>query len=146
MKNSILKMTASMGLGVLLLTTVAPARAQQMFPSRYEIPFAFEAGDRTYPAGSYYLQIPYGFKFMDLRQVGESSSHRIFLSESVQRKLNDANRGMLRFDKDGDKVILEAIWSNGQTEGYKLKPSKEAVEIGRARVKGAGTTIDTYAK
>ena len=91
------------------------------------IPFAFQAGEKVMPAGSYELQ-PSGTVVL-IRAVGGHQAAYI-LTNATHRN-GDPIRGVLEFHGYGGSYFLAKIWSPGEADGRSLPMTPREKEVAR---------------
>ena len=106
---------------------------------KFNAPFEFNVGKRTYPAGNYFIERS-GPNTLSLRD----SDHKFLTlietlsAQSLNRRANSA----IRFE--GEQHDLAEVWQGGSTIGYKIYVSHErAIAVAAAdsseKQNGAGT-------
>jgi hypothetical protein len=101
-----------------------------------DVPFAFTAGERQFPAGRY-----------SLRRVRPDSSALFIRSEDGGESavvLTSASAGgtrqpKLTFRQYGDQYFLAGAWAGGAAGGRELPESKRERELRRELAKAGGT-------
>lgn len=135
MKKQILKALTTASL-ILLCTwsaaTNASAQAAQQH-SRYtaSIPFAFQVGERTLPAGDYiieYSRMSDGQVILRLTSEGTESATRF--THSVQTRSPRA-RTVLVFNRYGEQSFLAQMWKAGEVRGRQVQKSAQELAIER---------------
>jgi hypothetical protein len=91
------------------------------------IPFAFHANQRTFPAGTYRVAAK---NQTGLFQLFGPSGHSIFMSASRQ-KAGKPDNPRLTFARYGDDYLLSEIWLPGSTVGYTMSESALKQELTR---------------
>jgi len=112
---------AFIGLSV-ALTAIVPVGAQSDLQIVVTVPFDFIVGDRTLPAGDYYLR-PYSTTqgvMMITNQDKKTTT--IFMARFAER-LKPQDRPMLVFNRYEDQYFLREIWS-AYVDGYELPKSR----------------------
>ena len=106
----------------------APSHAQQI--NKINIPFAFQAGGKTLPAGEY--RVTRALEGNAVAQVIESTDSKtavVVLTEGVDAKKLDVSQKMV-FHRYGREYFLSQIWT-GSRIGRKLPTSKREKEVMR---------------
>jgi hypothetical protein len=119
-----MKTKLSMVAVALLLSLVATSACYaQQYPLSVNIPFAFQAGDRTMPAGEYRVESALGVtrSFQRLRQVN-GDAVMIFVTMPLEAR-NGHSEPELVFNCYGETKFLAQIWT-GDREGRQLFQSK----------------------
>jgi hypothetical protein len=126
---------------VLVGTIAVAAKAQtngrtQLIAS---IPFEFNVGEKTLPAGEYRVQSVNG-SFVRIQSEDRKTS-AIVLSTSVIGKARDEAK--LIFHRYGNRYFLSQAWVDGETEGLQVpKPRAErAMQRELAEMKKAGESV-----
>jgi hypothetical protein len=105
----------------LTLTTVPairPAHAQNVFASKFYIPFDFSIRGKPFPAGRYVVErsssAESGFWMIRNERGNRGASFPVMQLESQAAP----NNSQLVFVKYGDTFYLRKVWTAGQTTGY----------------------------
>jgi hypothetical protein len=100
------------------LASTQSASAQTTI-ARVTIPFAFQTGSQTLPAGTYLVdrESP---NLILLKGPGKASSF-VLMHAASRSKAPD--HGMLAFDRTGDKYYLRQIWMAGNSTGLECPKS-----------------------
>ena len=138
------KIAAVVALGLGVLALAAPASAQTRM--RVDIPFPFVAGSQSLPAGEYNLVIDANFSFSHLDSVTNGSIHRINFQPGVSRPVADTGKGVLQFQRYGDRYFLSAVWRPGRTDGLATHPSRRLIEAAKNGAAGEAVNVDTDIK
>lgn len=123
-----------LGMAVLVLSAAA-AYGQ----SRYDIPFSFRVGEKTFTAGTYTVA-----KVNDQGSLGpvwvrsETGDHIALLPQCAVQLVQAPGSGTLVFNRYGNVYYLSQIWRAGSSEGMELAKSRSEREMARA---GAQTQI-----
>ncbi len=143
MKNVISK-SLLLAAGLVAFALAGPANAQQPVPMRMSVPFAFVAGEHTYPAGDYWVRVDANLGVAELRSVQGASANRVLLTGArLPEKAISQEKGVIQFNVYGEAYALAGICPAGTAEGYRVKASKVEAELARTHG-GAGTrTIST---
>jgi hypothetical protein len=126
-----LKMKNLLLLGVAVLAA-APAFAQS--PSiQADIPFAFTVSDQTLAAGAYRFDIDL---FQRVVRIKEANGNRVWMAPvfpgGSDRAAANLHRGLLRFDRHGDRYLLNGVWAAGSTRGTAVRPSRLPRELAKS--------------
>jgi hypothetical protein len=123
MKNFLI----ALGLGVAMW--VAPAGAQSSSSMRFDIPFAFVAGDKVMPAGAYRVTVDPNFNMARFDGVDAQGTRLVRLVPgSTSRPFDQAHNGSARFTKVGEQYVLTGIWKTGAVDGNDTITSRKLVE------------------
>ena len=126
LSSAILSSAIAMG----LLVSTASVQAQSSPKVIATIPFAFQAGSRNMPSGSYniYLLSEHVLLF---RAANGHASGFFMVNPSYEGKVQE--RGRLVFHRYGDRYFLREVWEAGSNEGITCSASSEEKEILRAQ-------------
>jgi hypothetical protein len=107
-------------IGGLLIGQAASAHAQESFRLDAKIPFEFQAGKRTLPAGEYLLTLdqskePGVLTIQD--RAGKASE--LVLIEPTDNPERAAD-GRLVFEREGDSYVLSELFAAGSRVGGEL--------------------------
>jgi len=124
--SKILLIVAPVVIGLLLGSA---AQAQQNRVDA-KIPFNFQVGDKSYPAGDYSIrsereQVSKGI----LRIVQTSESHATFVFSNACTSVRRADKTKLVFHRIGSTNFLYQIWIQGKDTGSEFPASKTEIEI-----------------
>ncbi|MBZ5586907.1 MAG: hypothetical protein LAQ30_32915 [Acidobacteriia bacterium] len=132
MKTLLSKMTVVIAISLVVLSAAIPANAQTT-NMRVQIPFAFLAGEKAYPAGDYIFTLNGDYRLVDLRSAKESAVERISLTGGLlPERAAAAQHGFLLFKRYGGEYALNGVWAAGAPRGYTVKPSKAEIEMAKA--------------
>jgi hypothetical protein len=125
-------------LSVLLLTGIA----QSQYVSRIikvRVPFAFEVGARTLPAGEYSL-VKTGSHQLSLRNSrGQILAN--LLTGAVERS-DAGGPAKLDFYVDGDRHVLARVWQEHEPLGYQISTPKRSTYLAKRRNSGIQATVE----
>lgn len=128
-KHAYIYIATLMIVGVLSVNTQAQTsrNTQQLHVS---IPFAFDAGNKTLPAGDYRVQV-----------VNPSSDHSVLQiastdgQSSVMVKTTDiegrSEKAKLTFRRYGDQYFLAQVWMAAESSGFDTPSSKAEKSLRR---------------
>ena len=109
--------TSALALGVLTFVDHATAQSRSMTAI---IPFAFQEGSHTFPAGEY--QIRFDSNILSVQSTnGEDVGIHMTMAELRTRTTES---GKLIFNKYGDQYFLSDVWLAGSHSGHKLVASR----------------------
>jgi hypothetical protein len=107
-------------MGGFLLLGAASSHAQTSFRMEASIPFAFQAGSRTFPPGEYTLTLD------DFRSPGvlsirsrEGHEHEFVLTEPAATS-HPKPEGRLVFSHAGDEYVLSEVFDRGARNGLEV--------------------------
>jgi hypothetical protein len=115
-------------LALSVLATSLPVHAQSSTAKiGTSIPFGFEVGEKSLPAGEYSIvNQPHEMPALRLQSAnGKVNMGLIPIERLARQHMGDAPKGSLVFDKVGDKHFLSEVWLPGE-DGFLLPPSKQA--------------------
>ena len=119
----------ALGLGAMMCA--APAVAQTTM--RFNVPFAFVAGDHVMPAGAYRVTLDNSFGLARFEGLSDLSVQLVRLVPGgIERKTGSNYTGSLRFAKYGEKYFLDGVWKAGSIAGNATIPSKRMLESAKA--------------
>ncbi len=144
MKNIITKsgILIAAGLAVCAMAVAAPPTANLM---RIDIPFSFFAGEKSMPAGIYWVRLDARSHTLDLTAANEDAYQRLLVTEGyATRKESAAGRGVLSFRRYGSTLVLKGVFAPGDTAGYNLPASRAAAELAKttAPASSGEATVD----
>jgi hypothetical protein len=120
----------------LLLSVAATSTcyAQQTVLATVKIPFAFQDGNRTLPAGEYRVEhlLTGNGSFERLQQI-DGDTVMTVLTMSVEAKTGNPNPKLV-FNSYGHTYFLSQIWT-GEPQGRKLFKSNREKEMAREQVR-----------
>jgi hypothetical protein len=117
-------------LGVLMLAASA-VFAQSQRGTIVNIPFAFNVGEKTLPAGEYTVQ-PYRRDSDKVWLIQSQEQHAATFVMTIPVRSNTTHEeGQLIFNRYGDRYFLSKVWSPGTSTGIELPVSRQerAVEV-----------------
>lgn len=130
-------LASAMAIG--MIASSQSASAQDETPlARASIPFAFQAGSRMMPAGTY--------------TISTQSGHVLVLRESVQKaaefvmvhdayKLAAPKTSVIVFDHRGDQYFLRSIWTANNDTGLECPKSRAEKQLEIAATKVPSSTV-----
>lgn len=134
MKRNVIKRLTMLSLVSMfsLCAAVASANAQLSIPIRAKVPFDFNVGDKTLPAGEYTFSRLSGFSDNKVISVsGADAGAHVFQSTFAAHVLTPKDKSTLVFHKYGDQYFLEQIWSGGEQAGSQVPESRSERTIER---------------
>jgi hypothetical protein len=125
MKNTRLNSILSSGiiacaLAIGSLASTQSASAQNTTIAKVTIPFAFQMGTQTLPAGTY--RVDRESPGLILLQGSGKASGFVVMHAASRSKASD--HGMISFDRTGDKYYLRQIWTAGNPTGLECPKSR----------------------
>jgi hypothetical protein len=142
MKNTRLNSILSSGiiacaLAIGSLASTQSASAQTTI-AKVTIPFDFQMGSKTLPAGTYRVERE-SANLILLEGSGKASSF-ILMNAASRSKAPD--HGIVSFDRTGDKYYLRRIWTAGNQTGLECPKSRAEKEALVATNNEAATTVE----
>lgn len=132
-------------LGLAVLGFAAPANAQTIL--RADVPFAFVAGDQALPAGTYNFVLDANFSFCHIYSLSDGSTHPVRFVPGTTRPRNvNADRGVLQFQKYGNRYFLSEVWKPGNPDGLTAIASRRLMESAKAEGAVETVSIDSEMK
>jgi hypothetical protein len=105
--------------------------------AKVNIPFAFQMGTQTLPAGMYQIDRDSGHLVL-LRGPGKAAG---FVNMHDAIRFRPAAQGTIVFDRYGDKYYLHQIWTAGSTNGLECSKSRAEKESLQAiNIQAPGST------
>lgn len=137
--NSILSglFACALTIGSLASTQSASAQSETAI-AQVNIPFAFQTGAKTMPAGTYQIDRESGYLVL-LRGPNHASE---FLMMHGTSKSRATDHGSVVFDRYGDKYFLRQIWTAGNTDGLECPKSRAEKETLQAKNNQAPSLIE----
>jgi hypothetical protein len=129
---------------ILLLAALATAQSNFTFVkgAQATIPFAFNVGEQSYPAGVYIVQIDREKQMVVIRTSDRKA--RIFLANNDEIRIAP-RKSELVFRHMGDHFFLTAVWIEGSYQGERLIPGNLETEMARQQT-GTPQTIAVQAQ
>ncbi len=115
----------------LVFTAVAPAQIHAQETTQAQVPFAFQAGDTTMPAGEYQIRraLPSNKRVQQIQRADSAASAFVITLPTESPKKNAGPR--LIFHCYSNECFLSEIWA-GSGDGMKLMVSRREKEVSRA--------------
>jgi hypothetical protein len=125
MTKQILTMAAA-----LAFTALAPAESHAQQVTQANVPFAFQVGNKSMPAGEYRIQrvLPSNTALQLIRRTDSSASASVFTNATESPDKNAQSR--LIFHCYSNECFLSQIWA-GNGEGMTLTVSRREKEVSR---------------
>lgn len=122
-------------LALLLVMTAVSANAQnQRTKTVTNIPFEFNVGDKTLPAGEYTVRPNRSYsQNVWLIQNREEGINFYFFTMSVSS--GQSQEGKLVFHRYGNQYFLSQIWRSGDNSGRKLEIARRERELAQIGAK-----------
>lgn len=118
-------MTTLIAAGIAAVLGSTPAAAQSA-AHQATIPFSFEAGGRTLPEGTYWIQ-PVGGAMKGFKLTNLTTLRSTFVATPIQTGQPASEKAKLVFSQAGDHAQLNEIWLAGAT-GLKTMQSGKSKE------------------
>lgn len=107
----------------------------QTITMKVDVPFAFNAGNKLLPAGTYYVRTDAQDNRMEIQLGGTAIG--AFLPARPALRATAPERGTLVFHKYGEHYVLRRVWTASHRSGYELPMSNAEREMARL----AGTQV-----
>jgi len=121
------------------LASTQSASAQGSTPlAEVNIPFAFQTGLQTLPAGTYRIDRESG-NLVRLQGPGRAAGF-VEMHDAIKHRA--ADHGTIVFDRYGDKYFLRQIWTAGSTYGLECPKSRAEKESLQANNKQAPSSTE----
>lgn len=142
MKNTQIRSIFSSGfiacaLAIGSLVAAQSASAQTAI-AKVTIPFDFQTGSHTLPAGTYRVERNSG-DIIALSSPGHAGS---FVMMHAASRAKAPDHGMLTFDRAGDKYYLRQIWTAGNSNGLECPKSRAEKEALVATNKETAASVE----
>jgi hypothetical protein len=124
-------------LSALVLMTASAAFAQNTNPMQADIPFAFRAGNHSFPAGHYEIkpELSPGVVMIRCTDTGEVAVIIANRAHSVETVEN----ATLVFNRYGNRYYLAKLWRPGYNAGSEFRKSKAEQESAKLEPASAVT-------
>ena len=113
------------------MLSALPAGAQTR-TVKFNIPFAFTAGDTSLSPGQYKVTLDADRMMLLLDPVEGKGPSVVRYSPGNTRSAASSDNGLLRFEKVGERYFLVGVWQPGATEGNSVRLPRKVVESARA--------------
>ena len=134
MKKQFLILVAIAVFATALTTT---ASGQSVKTVRVKVNFDFQIGDRTYPAGEYWIESNgQPDNVLQIRSVAETDKTEFLVANHSTTVKTQAPK--LVFEKNGGKYFLRNIVLESGQWGYSIRPSREQRGSENRRLAAAG--------
>lgn len=126
MKRLVASSVSTMSLAVLLFVGAHGQTANHVI--KVQIPFAFEVGNKTFPAGAYSLlqSAPYLISLRDSR--GHTLANLV--TATVERA-DTSGPAKLDFYVDGERYLLARVWRDHDALGHQIPISKRSTYLAK---------------
>ena len=126
-----MKRLVALSVSVMFLTVLLVAGAYGQTAAhiiKVKIPFAFEVGDKTFPAGAYSLlqSAPYLISLRDSR--GRTLANLV--TATVERA-DTSGPAKLDFYADGERYVLARVWRDHDSLGHQIPISKRSTYLAK---------------
>ena len=137
---SMLKIRASIFTAVLAFASFSPASHAQTAVgfAQVSVPFAFETGSGSYPAGVYTIAM----ETASILMIRGASKSGLVMMKSMDDNGQPAKRGVATFHRYGNRYFLNEISSTGETRHLHLQPSKAEKQVEIAANKTAPENLE----
>jgi len=121
-----------------LLATAATLTAQEReLHLKADIPFEFQAGPTTSPAGTYDVKYRQGWLVL---QDAKGGVHSYLISDAIANEQRPRSATLV-FAHYGDRYFLREVWPSDSPEGRQLPATKAEIAAARTVRPEASTTI-----
>jgi hypothetical protein len=121
-----------------LATTQSALAQSETALAEVTVPFSFQAGTQTMPAGTYRIDRESGYLVL-LRGPKHATDFVMMHGASKSRA---ADHGSVVFDRSGDKYFLRQIWTAESTDGLECAKSRAEKESLQASNTQAPSSIE----
>jgi len=90
------------------------------------VPFAFSAGNETFPAGEYTVSAVGQMGVLAIRDTGK---HSMLIASQATVSSGASEKSKLIFHRYGDRYLLSEIWVQGESRGNRLPRTKLEKEL-----------------
>ena len=125
--------TFALASGALMPATLARAQRPSMIAN---VPFAFQEGNRAFPAGTY--RIDFQQEDMILLRNSKTDSLAYLMTNQAER-VKVSQSGSIIFRKYGDQYFLSDLWLPNRNSGRRLPMSKEEKRLRKTSAKRVPT-------
>ena len=123
------------------LAVLWPAAASAQAYIRVDVPFAFTAGNRLLPAGEYVFVVDTNHMTSRIYLPSGLSAGFVNLVPGVtERPAAQSAKGMVRFQRYGEKYILTGIWRAGWVSGNEVSGRRHSRELASG---GSSEVVET---
>lgn len=137
MKNMITKAATLVAACLAIVALEKPASAANSL-MHFDVPFSFVAGEKTMPAGTYWVRVDGDFHLLEVAPVKGTEKFRVRLKDSsATRSVTDLNKGVLTFRRYGSTFVLKSVFAPGAAERRDVPPSKVEAELADRTAPGA---------
>jgi hypothetical protein len=129
-------------IAVMILTLVALFAAAPAFgasPVRTYVPFAFEAGTHSLPAGNYVVERGINGGFLYLYNVDQNKT--VAVGTTPEGNPNEFNSPRLVFEKLGEGYRLTEAWVAGAAGGQGIQPTRQQMLVASRQARGERVVI-----
>jgi hypothetical protein len=116
-------------LSVVAALATANVYAQETTRLKVDVPFSFQVGNSTMPAGQYDVRSDASAPILTLRSSDSKAVVNIVAIRA--QTLNPHDKGMLVFNHYRGEYFLSEVWNAGTNSGAQLKKTPRELEIAR---------------
>ncbi len=124
----------SLAVAIAVLILGAASANAQISTLRVNVPFAFTAGTNVLPAGEYEINVHTDLMLSRIVPLNGDAVSLVRLVPGVtDRSPAKSEKGMLRFEKFGQRYVLIGVWRPGCVAGNSVvggRPAREYAQIG----------------
>jgi hypothetical protein len=124
------KYAVGLFLGLSLVLSALPSRAQDSARVNVTIPFDFVVGDRQLKAGDYVVESLLDGRALKFRGKGGDVQQIAF---TVPITNQAGNHERLLFHHDDDQYFLSQVWFWGDEDGREVTPGVQEKSLGKSR-------------
>ena len=118
-------MKLNLSLAIFAAALTCSVGSAQSLDYRADVPFTFQVGESTMPAGHYSVKNARGILTVS-ETSGKKSVFRLTLPAS---RAAATREGKLTFNRYGDSYYLTNVWTAGSREGQALVESKQEKQL-----------------
>jgi hypothetical protein len=129
-------------IAAVILALVALSAALPAFganPVRTYVPFAFEAGTYSLPAGHYLVERGANGSFLYLHNLDKNNT--IAVGTNPEGNSNDPKSPRLVFERLGEGYRLAEVWVAGSALGHSIQPTRQQMLVAARQARGERVVI-----
>jgi len=129
-KHAYICIATLMIVGVLGVNTQAQS-SRNMQRLHVSIPFAFDAGNKTLPAGDYRVQVVNPSSDRCVLQIASTDGKSSVLVKTTDIQGQSSEKAKLTFRRYGDQYFLAQVWMAAESSGFDTPSSKAEKSLRR---------------